>query len=62
MALAAGRQSIPALAFMITCYRPGGPQYASQWTPIVSDGFHIEGSAYDARRIDRWTQVPTVRA
>lgn len=32
-ALAAGRQGIPALAFMITCYRPGGPQYASQWTP-----------------------------
>ncbi len=23
---------IPVLAFMITCYRPGGPRYASRWS------------------------------
>lgn len=24
---------MPAVAFMITCYRPGGPKHASKWSP-----------------------------
>ena len=29
---AASTLGLPAIAFMITCYRPGGPKYASKWS------------------------------
>ena len=29
---AAAQQNIPVLVFMITCYRPGGPNHAHQWS------------------------------
>jgi len=31
-ATAASTRGMPALAFMITCYRPGGRKYSSKWT------------------------------
>jgi hypothetical protein len=32
-AAAASQMGLPALVFMITCYRPGGPRYAAKWSP-----------------------------
>ncbi len=31
-ATAAGSLGLPAVAFMITCYRPGGPKHAGKWS------------------------------
>jgi hypothetical protein len=28
----AAAMGMPAIAFMITCYRPGGPKYAHKWS------------------------------
>lgn len=30
---AAQQRGYPTMAFLITCYRPGGTQYAQKWTP-----------------------------
>jgi hypothetical protein len=30
---AARVRGYPSLAFLVTCYRPGGPQHAAHWSP-----------------------------
>lgn len=30
---AAHQRGYPSLAFLVTCYRPGGPRHAAKWSP-----------------------------